>query len=280
MKLFSKGNIYSSIKRNGEELTAVTSILNEELEIVTDLIIDAHTFEIREMLWHVYRCDVSSNTGNYCIKTGKGATDMLNGKEAYLTAHKLFDELLVLPGGELLKYIFIQSGKAIVQAETFLYKERGYDRKESYDEYWDIVEENGCSFYTYPCDDDLRWSEYVGNYDRGDYLFQRFKTFAMMEHDFEQTYFGTFSDSYHHIDVEMTVNTETKIITAFNLRYIKAPGKACLRSINNGKNMVGVNIRDVDKKTVVSKIGGCEGCYHVLDLSWDIIKKIKLEDKA
>lgn len=280
MKINAKGSVFTNVKRNGDELVTVTCVLNEELDISAELVLDIHSFEIQDMSWHVYKCEIDPALDGYVLPVGKGRTNWLLGREAYLLAHRAFDELLELPGGKLLKYVFFQCSKAVVQAETFIYDVRGYSDKETYNRYWDDVEAEGCMFYTHPVSGDLRWSDYVGNYDRGDYLFERFKNFTEVCCDGKSINFGVFSDSYHQVEITITSDYETGEIENFDIRYVRVPGKACLANMSNAVRMTGENIWRINKKTVVEKLGCSSGCYHVVDLTWDMILKMQMEHQV
>lgn len=245
--------------------------------MTAELVLDISGFKIKKISWHVFKYNINVNKTGGCLPLGKGTTDILNGKDAYLLAHKTFNALLDLPGGSLLRYAFIQCSKAVVQAETFLYKERGFATKEEYDVYWDQLEAEGCRFYTHPEAGDLRWSEYVGNFQRGDYIFERFKTFVEMDEENVVMRHGTFSDSYHQIEITVTVSKSNGRIEDFDVKYIRVPGNACRQCEANAEVMIGENAMKLDKKTIVSKLGGGSGCYHIVDLTWDIICGIQME---
>lgn len=271
MAIIGQRNTFCTIDREKDRVFAKAIILSKEFEASAWLAVGVSDYLIQEAEW-----EISKAPNN--IPLGKGtATDAI-GTKANTGIGRALIHLTEDNGGVLIKSLIFECVKGLMQAETYLFRERGYPDEASYEAYWMDKESNGCMFYTHPEQDTSGWFTHVGPYHRTGNLFNRCKSYQLSihqtEHGIDSTMQGTFHDSYHEMAAEIRFDQKTGIIAECSLSMFRAPGKSCLLTTSLGQSFVGQNIYSLTRKQVVAQVGGAKGCYHLTDLLADMLPLI------
>lgn len=201
--------------------------------------------------------------------------DMLTGADGYIQGKKQIKNLLKDEENNVAIELFLQGISALVQAETYVYKERGYDTKEEYNVYWDFLEKNGCRYYSeemaFMRCDELKWMDYVEDRFQEHILFQRQKTYEIIDNPKENGYkiVAVLKDTYHEISIDLMCD-ENYIVVDGDISFVRAPGKACFTNRENVKFFRNKSLGDMTKSEIIENFGGRCGCYHVVEMILEI----------
>lgn len=198
----------------------------------------------------------------------------LQGTRAFIDGKKTLKDLFDKDNEDICKYLMEQCINGIIQAETYLYQERGFKNKEEYNEYWDRLEKNGCRMYSFPSPENLRWMDYVPQIQRDNHLFHRVKSVSVFKGDGRAVYRAELTDSYHEIRMELLCDKISGRIYHADISFFRAPGEVCFEAASLSHNLLGKNIYSMSKKEIIDTVGGGEGCYHLVEILKDIIEAV------
>ncbi len=172
--------------------------------------------------------------------------------------------------------LFLQAISALVQAETYVYKERGYKNKNEYNLYWDLLEKNNCRYYNdefyFMRAGEPKWMDYVENRFEDKILFQRKKTYEINKILNEPNYkiVALLEDTYHEIIIGLKCDPNYVVLDGA-IEFTRAPGKACFTNSENIEYLIGKSLISLTKSDVIKILGGRLGCYHVVEMIAEII---------
>lgn len=264
MSIIGQRNIFCTIDKNGDMVYAKAIILSKEFEASAWLAVGASDYIIREADWEISKAPAGT-------PLGKGIASDAIGVTANTGIGRALVHLTDENWGVLIKSLIFECVKGLMQAETYLFEERGYANEAAYEAYWMDKESNGCRFYTHPSADKDGWFEHVGPYQRTGNLFNRCKSYQLSIHGTDLTLQGTFHDSYHEMAGEICFDKASGIISECSLSMFRAPGSSCLETTAHGQSFVGEDIYSLTRKQVVGLVGGPQGCYHLTDLLADML---------
>ena len=155
MNILNQAEIFCTVNKNDRDLVSDTIFVGRDLEAKATLQVDINSFLINDAVWEIHRAPEG-------IAAGRGnAVSLLSGIEAHIEGKREMKRLMALSEGIVLKYLFTDCVKSLIQAETYVYRERGFADKPAYNRYWDKIEENGCRMNTHPDPSDAVWMDYV-----------------------------------------------------------------------------------------------------------------------
>ncbi|MEL7656077.1 MAG: DUF2889 domain-containing protein [Bacillota bacterium] len=256
--------MFCTVNKEGKHIASTTVFIGKNFEVQAQLLVDINSFQICRAEWEISRA-----YGN--ISLGKGNALELIGAEAYFNMKQALDKLKEPNGGTRIKSLFFECVKGLIQAETYVFAERGFSSEAAYETYWHEREKNGCRYYSHPNDWDSGWFEYVGSYKRQSNLFNKCKNYRLMKNGSDLVGQGSFSDSYHEMSAELHFNKITGIISRCELLIFRAPEGICFENRMHGAKLVGTNCYTLTRRQVTEIVGGAQGCYHLADLITDLI---------
>ncbi len=269
MDVIGQSNVCCTVKAEGKTVYAQCVLMDNQWEAEARLSADIETFIIDEADWEVHKAPSNIPLGCYSIEE-------MRGKSGYIEGKKELNILLNRKEGEMLKYMLNQCINGLIQAETYLYKQRGFADEEEYDAYWDKIEKNGCRMYTHKSTEDVEWSQYAAPLTRCHNLFNRFKSSKFIYYGGKYMFaYGNLTDSFHRIDISIEFNGATGIITDCEIEFSRAPGQACFSNNLHRKKLIGRNLKELTKKEVIHLLGKSEGCYHLVEVVTDILRTAK-----
>jgi hypothetical protein len=264
MAIIGQRNIFCTVNKEGPQIVARAFTLTKEFEASAQLAVGIHDYLIHEAEWEISKAKDAELLGRGFLADAIGVMS-ITGLGSVLVS------LTPANGGAPIKPLFFECVKGLMQAETYLFKERGYPDEAAYEAYWMDKESNGCRFYTHPTQDTSGWFEHIGPYHRTQNLFNRCKNYQLSSHGGELTLNGTFQDSYHEMAGEIRFDKGTGTILECSLTMFRAPGDSCRETTVHGQTFVGKNIYALTRKQVISMVGGPQGCYHLTDLLADML---------
>lgn len=194
---------------------------------------------------------------------------VLLGKDAYFNSGPVLRELAAVTGDSLVVSLFAETVKGIIQAETFLWAERGYPSADEYDRYWLESFQGNCRYYSNLDRVTQSWFQHLGVTSREGNLFVRFKTqtlYALANGKFLLN--GIFSDSFHEVSVNLTLGLDM-IVEAAEGNLLRAPDPVCKESNCFLADLVGVRLQGISKKDLAALLGKEHGCVHLIDVAFD-----------
>lgn len=234
------------------EATRLTGV--EEMAVCIG--VNAADFLIRESCWEISR----SLNGR---KNASGRLEQLIGEKAYFGMEKPVAALTGIDAA--VKGLLKECMKGIIQAETYITKERGFSDRQAYEKYWDALYEGKCRFYH--CSGDVRqnWVTHVGSYCRAYTLFNRHKSYSIIREGACCRVSGIFIDSYHQLAAELSCDIAKGIISGASASFIRFPRDSCAGSAIGMASLCGRPLPDSTKE-IAALLGGAEGCFHLVDL--------------
>ncbi len=191
------------------------------------------------------------------------------GKEAYFNSGPALRELAAVTDDPLVVPLFAETIKGVIQAETFLWEERGYSSAEEYEQSWGEFYQDSCRYYSNLDRVTHAWFHNVGETKREGSLFVRFKTqtlYSLGNDTFLLS--GNFNDSFHQISVAFTLDRDMAVQKAEGL-LLRAPDAVCKESTVFLGDLLGLRLKGVSKKELANLLGKSQGCVHLIDLTFD-----------
>lgn len=257
-------NYRTSVKKEKNSLlSAETSYCEGPLEAIAQLWLNQNSFKITEAYLETH------NGNNGQIQP----VPEVYGIEAYLETGKQLRHALGKYG--LLAFeLFAETVRGIIQAETFLYKERGYASAAEYSKYFETMYVGSCRYYSHLDRITYSWDEYVNDSGREGYLFLRNKTYFLYTSG-NNTYqvVGGLRDTFHEINVTLTVSDG--LIQNAEGNTLRIPDPVCSEAVIFLEKLRGIHIDTLSKKEIAGLMGKGDGCVHLIDMIHDSLKTVK-----
>lgn len=246
------------------ELLAEATVLGTEIEATGRLRADRVSFEIKDARWEVFRSPAGSLNGS-------GEAPGLIGIPAYLDAGRELRRIVGEQAGGVARELLAECVRGVIQAETFIFQERGFPTAAAYDDYWDEFNLNGCRYYSNLQRTTRRFNEHVAEQNHGLNLFNRFKNCSVYRLEDGLIAYGGFSDSFHELGLSYNLDLEGRIVDSSG-SFLRAPDQVCFENALHPGNLKGVNLTECTKKQLAQVLGGPQGCQHLVDIADDLRK--------
>lgn len=251
----------------GGELLAECFYLGTDIEAVGKLQVDAKSFSIRGARWDIYRSPGGSLNG------GRDLPELL-GVEAYFNSGGDLRRAAGGEGGGLPRELLAECVRGIIQAETFIFNERGYPTARAYEESWKKMYSDSCRYYSNLDRVTRSWFDHVGGLLRSGCLYNRCKSCSVRRlPEGGLTAAGSFSDSFHELGVHLSLTGEG-VATTCTGNFLRAPDRVCFENAGHLDYLVGKKIAALNKKMVAAGLGGPQGCNHLVDIVYDIARAV------
>lgn len=244
-----------------ESLHGRTVFLSTDSECAASLRVNTGSFQIEKARWEVYRGAEGPSS-----KT----IDGLKGVEAYLGSGNSLRQAVLNECGEKALSLISETVRGIIQAETFVYRERGYPDARSYDEFWEKMYLNTCRYYSNLGRISLRWEDHVSGQKRFNSLFNRFKAVSLSADDSTIYACASLADSFHEVGLIIDLDRKTGQVTAADCRLLRAPDPVCSEAAGYTQNLAGQKLAAMSKKEIAVSLAGSQGCVHIIDLCSDL----------
>lgn len=258
MQIFHSNTCCSIARISENELLAQCVVLSTNQEAAAWISAGVDSFIIKDAGWARYR-------------SPEGAvpyTELpeLSGIEAYLKAGPEIKKALAGKVPEVARELLNECVRGIVQAETFLIKERGFSDEAAYTEFWDVMYINSCYHFSHLAEREVLWMDYVGYSERSFNLFNRVHNVTIHQEKDNSYYIpATFIDSFHELGIRLWVAGDG-LITKAEADFTRCPDITCTRITNNIKKLIGMKLPGQSKKDLAALVGGPQGCSHMADI--------------
>jgi|GEM_PF-6971925 len=269
MEILAQGNTVTTVCRENDTVVSETVFLNRLWEARGMIRADIRTYVIKDAGW-----EISENPAG--LEPGERKIDFPSGTVGHIQGKKALGAFVRLPGGIMMKYLMNQCLNGLIQGETYIIHERGYETREEYNAFWNEIEKNGCRMYTYPDSSDLPWMEFVPKHSSdGKNLFNRFKSWDISCRGDEMTARGRFNDTYHELGLEIGYDRHSGTAGYCDVFYRRAPGASCFGNSIHGQKLAGRNLYEIRKPELIEIFGRYSGCYHLTEIARDTVNEIK-----
>lgn len=259
---------HSHVRRQVEGLLVEAFYLDMEREYCARMQVHPLSFEVLTAQFEVYR-----EPGREGCKTIE--IPQMNGLEAYLgSGPKLRKALEDLDGG-FANELFAEGVRAVVQAETFLWQERGFDSPLHYSRHFGEIFKNACRYYSFPERVTREWCDYAGT-QRDGILFSRSKEQLLYGAGDELLLLGSLNDSFHGAVLRLELTGEEEKVKRVKGFLPRVPDEVCREAAAYAEALEGQKLAGMDKKKVAALMGKGEGCVHLIDLAGDALKTLAL----
>ncbi|HEX3012578.1 MAG TPA: DUF2889 domain-containing protein, partial [Syntrophomonadaceae bacterium] len=255
-------------KAHNEILTAQTHYSDNNNEVIITLKVNVRSFAIEQAWVEKYRNKPAFSE----MKTIEG----VRGLVAYIEHGAQFRKVLTQNQEDAVTIeVFNDTVRALIQAETFLTRERGFTSMQEYSTYWEKVYANTCKYYSHLDKIKVTWDAYADNLQRGNILYNRFKNqqlFAEGQNNYSIS--GTLLDQFHNMSIFLSVGKADKRVIKAEVNMIQVPDSICKDAAWEVNNLLGHDIGNLNKKTVARLLGEKEGCVHLIDLASESIETL------
>lgn len=260
MKRIHHRHWHTTVHLHGRQnLYGRTTFLSTDMECAASLQVNKFTFQIEKARWSVFR-----GPGGPCSEDIIG----LRGVESYLGSGESLRRAVLNDYGERALSLIAETVRGIIQAETFIYRERGYKNAGSYDSHWEKMYLNTCRYYSNLDRITRRWEDHVSVQRRDNNLFNRFKEVLVSEGADTYQIDAGLSDSFHEAGISLTLDKGGTVRSA-EFGLLRGPDPVCREAGGFGQNLLGIRLHANSKKEIAGALGGGQGCVHMIDLCYD-----------
>ncbi len=267
MKSIHHSHFYTSVDISGSgNLHGRTVFLSAAMECAASLLVDIRSFKIEKARWETYRGPDGPLFRDI---------DGLTGVEAYLGSGNALRHAVLENCGEKALDLISETVRGIIQAETFLYRERGYPDAKSYDHHWERMYLNTCRYYSSLDRVSRRWEEHVAVQKRFNNLFNRFKSISVADGEGSYHADAGLSDSFHQVGVNAILDKKTGAVTDVYCRLLRAPDPVCFEAGGFAQNLLGLPLAAMSKREIAATLEKNRGCVHMIDICSDLASVLK-----
>lgn len=252
-----------------KKLIAEIAYCGTDREACARMVVDPKTLIIKEAVWEKYR--TPGETGWKIINLPQ-----LVGIEAYFNSGKALREALAPLQDPFANNLFIESVRGIIQAETFIFTERGFSSPEAYQDYWDTFYVNSCHYFSNLERVTQGWFEHIGYSNRNGNLFNRMKTQTLYLKEDSYLLAGHLNDSFHSVCIELELGKDGHTVKKAQGELLRAPDLVCREASELMVELTGKKLDGLNKKEFALLLGGGNGCVHLIDLVSDALETLKL----
>lgn len=260
-----------TVKKLPEGLQAETHYLDTTQEMSVQMIVEPHTFAVIRASAEVYR---SPKGKEYCKAR---EVSELAGVIAYFDASKKLRQIKW--ENDLEQFLFAESIRGIIQAETFLLPERGFASDAAYEEYWRQMYRNSCRYYSNLDQVKRLWLEHVAEQKRFGHLFARHYShtvFTAKDKPSQLILTGAFNDSFHELNLVIELNNTNDTVVAAYARMLRGPDDVCYEGMKETVNLTYKPLMFLqEKRELANLLGGQNGCVHLIDLAYSLVQTLR-----
>lgn len=273
MRCIFHASYSTTVLRRGDELWSQCVYLSTDTEAMGMLRVDVSSFHIMEARWDVYRSPGKALNGG-------GELPGLKGTEAFMHIGPVLQQQVGELGGGLARELLAECARGLMQAETFVYRERGYVSAKEYDDYWDGILKDSCRYFANLDRVAQPWMDYIGDDLRDNSLYNRIKSTNILCNSNNSLLINAnFLDSFHELTVNVLADFDG-VIKDCTGNYLRAPDKVCFENAELLEKLAGKNLSRLTKKDIAQDLGFSSGCTHLVDLVYDISQAVAAAEPA
>jgi len=257
---------------NDKELISQSMFLSTRYDCSATLCATTKGYKITQAYYSIHRCPDMSKRKEANIPELIGGSGHYDGVKAIKDLKDFGDDGKV-------KELLVESIRGLDQAETYLLEELGMKTREEYETHWQKGKNDYCRPYWGKMPGLEEWSTYIGAYDynRTGNFYTKYKSYTIIQkNENEAIVSGTYNDSFHEMNSEITYNLTNRNISAFDMVVVRAPHTPCYElSHTAAESFIGKSIDALPKRDVGKILGGAPGCFHLTDIVFDMALAVK-----
>ncbi len=258
MDILLQRNWHLMVRYEGGKLLSEAIYCGTDREQNARLIVDPQSLKVLGAAWEVYRAPGLSKPLIRDIP-------QLEGLEAYFGCGAGLRRALFSLNDPSAVELFSDAVRGVIQAETFLYRERGFSSAAEFENNWTNEYNSSCRYYSNLERVSQDWYEYIGYDERVGNLFNRMKTQTLAREGHLYNVTGHFNDSFHGIAAGLLLK-ENGLVERVQGVIQRAPDQVCKESTASLESLPGKNILQLSKKDIASLLGNEQGCTHLIEL--------------
>lgn len=268
MEIIYQKYLHSSvIAADKKQLIADCSLTGTDYDAIGRLTTDYYSYSIDDAWWEI--CRSPANEFN-----GAGRAPELKGVEAYLGAGGALRKAVGAVAGGIPLVLLSECVKVVLQAETYMFADRGYPTSDAYELYWEEMYANACRYYSHLDRVNRHWLAEEADHYHNKSLFSRFLDCRVCRlSNGGRIVSGGFSDSVHELSVHMELDN-SGAISVCSGNYLRAPDPVCRESITHIAGLTGKRPAELGKREVGGLLGGGQGCNHLVDLVYNMCETV------
>ncbi len=263
------------VRRQGEQSLWAETVYHDTIhDLVAGMQVNIRSFVIEQAQWEQHRPVVPD-------AEELRAVPELSGIEAYFSSGAQVSRALAPYGETLMGQLFAETVKGVIQAESFIFKERGYQTAEDYSRAWRDFYTGSCRYYSNLDRVRQEWYQHVGTTTRAGILFSRFIAQTLYRVSSERLLLqGTFNDSFHELAVSIELDAANRRVEEISGRLLRCPDQVCREATFFLPELKGTKLEDLSKKEIAGCLGRNQGCVHLIDLTFDLAYTLKLAEQV
>lgn len=264
---------HSVTRVNTRELLAVTTYLDTQSEYRVVLRVGVGDLVIADGVIECYR-----KPGEHLIEP-QIVKPSLQGIQAYFGSGRQVKQ--ALEEDPVLIELVLENIMAVIQAEAYLYAERGFPTPEAYDDFWDQNFRGSCQYYSNLDLVKTRFMEHIQPQERSNYLFTRFRHTAVYQSKPERWQISVnFSDSFHEMTLNLGCRGDDFQVLEIDGAILRCPDRICTKAVSHLEGMVGLALAGAREKDILRATGGGVGCSHLGYMAADAAKAVRAVSAA
>ncbi|MBC7343593.1 MAG: DUF2889 domain-containing protein [Clostridia bacterium] len=203
--------------------------------------------------------------------------DCLQGMVCYTGVGKLVRKAVAPDPLGLKEDLILEAIRAVIQAETFIFIERGFKDAFDYEAYFNRTFAGSCRYYSNLDRVSRNFSQGLLVHSRGPNLFSRFRSTAVYRCQDKYQVVAQLSDSFHEMELNLLLNPNHLVVEEAHAFMLRFPDPVCQESEELVKaGLPGVGLRPENKKHIYAACGGGNGCTHLGDMAFDVARALKI----
>lgn len=246
----------SSKKESNDTLIVESTSLDTYSEYKASMEVNVSDFKIRDCVVETLRLPDES------LEKSLLFSPQLKGINAYFGAGKAI--ISALPDNPAIVDLILETVTAVIQSETYLYKERGLAKShDEYDKYWDNMFKDSCYYYSNLSRANKRFMQHIQPKYRTSHLFsrQRVVTIYQIGQDSYRIYVNL-SDSFHEMNIVLETKGPSHLISNITGNMLRCPDEICMETSENLNRLLHAPLLDTPHKKINKLTGGSDGCTH------------------
>ena len=181
--------------------------------------------------------------------------------------------------------LFSEMISNVLQAEAFLYQERGVASLEEYDRFFSDLFDDTCILYRTPRGALPLEDVYTQKQQRFIDLFSRNRSVVISRPDHPEQSGDRavqinvhFSDSFHEIALALRVlpfSDPPYLIEKAWGNFLRVPDLQCREAAGKLQELAGLSLLPAEKRKIISLLNGPEGCSHLCDMVMDAVDALQ-----
>lgn len=246
-----------------------TNYMDLDYNIEAWLLIDPKDFIIQDAALNIFRGAVIE---------GIKELPCIQGAAAYPGIGKVVKTVTATDTTGLFADLLLENVKAIVQAETYLYRERGFDSRQVYQQAFRNNYQNTCIYFSHPqfVNSSAQYHHLKGQRVQ-ELLFARHRQVSIEDKGCGFTLTANLADTYHQMYLALKLSPAHKVVKARG-EIQRSPNHLCQIAAQKIENLLNKEL-PLENRAWQDAVGGADGCTHLADLAREAATTISRFDE-